>query len=146
MKIILYNQITPNSAIGLGFDISAAAAWSILTTYAQAAAVTSGGKTYVSRKGSNTGNAVTSAEWWVEVDTVTGIPLRAQYAKIQADGANCRYTEDGVTTPTAAIGLILYDGSGGNEPIIVGHANPLANVKVIKAAGSPKVSVQFGYN
>lgn len=152
MKSISYNKITGLNAVkGLGHDISSIAAWSAVATYALGETASSGSRYYASRRPSNTNHAVTDADWWVEIDTITAIPLTAIYAKLEAETQAVRYIEDGHAVPTTGAtgnGMILSRSDNGvNNAVIVGPGgNALSNIKMIEAAASAGVNVTFYSN
>lgn len=145
MRLISHNSIaTLSSAVGIGHSLSGSGAYNPATTYAQDAVVTNSGKTYISRKASNTGHALTDTTWWVEVDNTTGIPKKARWARIQANTQACRYTLDGTRTPTASVGLNLPRSDNSAYPgEVIGGSADLSLVKVIEQTASASLSVGF---
>lgn len=60
------------------------------------------------------------------------IPTGATYAVVQAATAQVKYTTDGTTAPTSAIGMTLAVGS----TLALAGATILANFKAISATGT----------
>lgn len=67
-----------------------------------------------------------------------GIPTGACYALIDVEGANVRWTDDGTTVPTAAIGNRLLKDAG---PFL--YDGDLALLKFIEESATAKVNVAF---
>jgi hypothetical protein len=64
--------------------------------------------------------------------TALAIPNSARYASICASGATVRYTTDGITAPTSAIGQPLAAGSC----VALSGAAVLSNFRAISATGT----------
>ncbi|MET4341922.1 hypothetical protein [Bradyrhizobium sp. RT9a] len=71
--------------------------------------------------------------------TALTIPTGATYAVVCAEGANHRYTWDGTTTPTAAIGTLLQQ----NQCISLSGATVLANFRIIYVAAGGAFTVSY---
>lgn len=66
------------------------------------------------------------------------IPTGCDFVYVQCESQNCRWTDDGVTTPTASVGMILAVG----DVIIVTKPN-FTKFRIIQAAASAKVNANF---
>lgn len=66
-------------------------------------------------------------------------PTGATYAIVCAEGANHRYTWDGTTTPTSAIGTQLIQ----NTCISLNGPNVISNFKIIQQSASGSFTVSY---
>lgn len=71
--------------------------------------------------------------------TALTAPAGATYAVVTAETANVRYTLDGVTTPTASVGIILAAGAS----IGLYGADPIAKFRAIQAAAGATIGVNY---
>jgi len=67
----------------------------------------------------------------------------AQAALVMVETRDCRYTLDGVTTPTNAIGMLV--AAGDYIPILISGQMALANFRIIETAASASVKVTYFY-
>ena len=75
-----------------------------------------------------------------------GIPTTARgamIAEICVETAGVRYTDDGVTTPTASVGIPVVPSS--TTPTCFQYAGPLSSFKVILISGSPTMDIAYYY-
>ncbi len=144
MKPLAYIQLSPATAIGLGFaNVATAVAYNAITAYAVAdCAIGTDGKYYACLV-ATTGNAPPNSTYWVEVDGTYGIPVRAIYAAIQCQGKSIRYRDDG-TAPSATVGMLLpYNANGLPFTELMYNRGPLWLVKIIQSAATAKANVTF---
>lgn len=66
------------------------------------------------------------------------IPTGCDFVYVQCEAQNCRWTDDGTTTPTANVGMILAVGD-----IQIIQKSNFSKFKIIQAAASAKVNVTF---
>jgi hypothetical protein len=64
-------------------------------------------------------------------------------AEICVETAGIRYTDDGVTTPTASVGIPVVGTS--SAPSCFQYAGPLSAFKVILISGSPTMDISYYY-
>lgn len=75
-----------------------------------------------------------------------GIPTTAKgamIAEICVETAGIRYTDDGVTTPTASVGIPVVPAS--TQPTCFQYAGPLSAFKAILISGSPTMDIAYYY-
>lgn len=66
------------------------------------------------------------------------VPASSDFCYIQCEAQNCRWTDDGTTTPTTLVGMILAVG----DVLVVTKPN-FSKFKIIQAAASAKVNATF---
>ena len=71
--------------------------------------------------------------------TALTVPSGATYAVVCAEGTNHRYSYDGTTTPTAAIGALLLQ----NQCMSLSGATVLANFRIISVAANGAFTVSY---
>ena len=67
----------------------------------------------------------------------------ALIAEICVETAGVRYTDDGLTTPTASVGIPVVPTS--TQPSCFPYAGPLSNLKFILISGSPTMDISYYY-
>lgn len=75
-----------------------------------------------------------------------GIPTTAKSALLAwicVETASIRYTDDGLTTPTASVGNPVVATS--TTPFCFPYAGPMNNFKVILSSGSPTMDISYYY-
>ena len=75
-----------------------------------------------------------------------GIPTTARgamIAEICVETAGIRYTDDGKTTPTAAVGIPVVATS--STPTCFQYAGPLSSFQAILISGSPTMDIAYYY-
>lgn len=70
--------------------------------------------------------------------TALTVPAGANVALIKSDTANVRWTDDGVTAPTAAIGMLMLSTDQAYE-----YWGTLGQLKFILAGGSPVLNISY---
>lgn len=73
-------------------------------------------------------------------DVTDGIPSGSTWVLLQAETQNIRWTDDGSTTPTSTVGMILLTTTG---PYLYSIGSKLTNLKFIEAAASAKLNITF---
>lgn len=81
---------------------------------------------------------VATAKTVAEIAPSGTIPPTATHAIVQCEAQNCRWTDDGTTTPTASVGMILAVGD-----ILTVSKAQFTKFKIIQAAASAKVNATF---
>jgi hypothetical protein len=155
MTPIIYNQISVlTSAVGIGLPLgspstyNAATAYSVGNTalYPSLNGVASQAANWYCIKAGTGKTPSSNPSYWIELDT-NGIPVLAVYAAIQCEGADVRWTDDGLTTPTSAIGNILpYNANTYPLTELLYNRGPLRNVKIIQASATAKANITFYQN
>lgn len=84
---------------------------------------------------------VTGSQFALTCATATSltVPGTAAQCQVTVEGADVRYTYDGVTTPTATTGFLAMAGALLN----FSGATLLSNLKFIAVGGSPTLNVQY---
>ena len=155
MKSLVYQQLsTLTSAIGIGLPFGTPSAYAAATTYSVGQYVTSPSKDgvvsltapwYCIKAGKGKTPAA-NPDYWLELDS-NGIPVHAVYAAIQCEGADLRWTDDGLTTPTGSVGNILpYNAATYPNSELMYNRGYLGNVQIIQQTTTAKANVTFYAN
>lgn len=75
-----------------------------------------------------------------------GIPTTAPgplIIEMIIENGSVRYTDDGLTTPTASVGNLVVVSAGASLPFQ--YAGPLNNFKIILSSGSPAITINYYY-
>jgi hypothetical protein len=69
------------------------------------------------------------------------VPSGTREMWVQADTANVRYTLDGTTVPTAAVGMIVV--AGAHQALVIRGSMSMKNASFIAESGSPKLNIMY---
>lgn len=66
------------------------------------------------------------------------VPSGAKSCDITVEGQSIRYTDDGVTTPTASVGMLVNAGT-----TLENYTGPLSQLRLIRVASGAAATVSF---
>lgn len=66
------------------------------------------------------------------------VPAGAKSCDITVEGQSVRYTDDGVTTPTSSVGMLLNAGT-----TLENYSGPMNQLSVIRVADGAKITISY---